>query len=75
MATTDRDETFENILDLELAVLGERASAIFGATYAMREAGKRHLSTAKRALWEAVDALTPEQMAAYGSYRAQALAD
>jgi hypothetical protein len=67
-----RVEKFEGLLDLEAMVRGAQVDVGFAQSglpdYQM--AGlKRALKAARLALSEAVDALTPQEMAAYGPYR------
>lgn len=60
---------FESIIDLEQTVRDNTASAVAGTTFAMRDRAKRRLPAARAALATAIDALTPDQMAAFGPWR------
>jgi hypothetical protein len=49
--------------------VAEQVSVMFGATYEMRHNARRRQAAARAALYAAVEALTPERMAAFGAYR------
>lgn len=72
------NETFEHLLDLEFDVRSAEASVVFapmGLPLYLKDARYKELDKAKAALSAAVDALTPEEGAAYGPYRARVLAE
>lgn len=70
---TTTNPTFDHILDLEHQVRVARASAECGIDGATRARGERNWTAARTELSAAIDALTTDQMRAYGAYRAAAM--
>jgi hypothetical protein len=66
------NEHFEEIWEAENNVYGERASVAFakaGTPLFVRDHNARNLALAKKRLSDMIDALTLDQLKAYGEYR------
>jgi hypothetical protein len=71
-------EKFEHLLDLESAARGARATVeCQGAGVPLFRKQQMHeaMKRAQKTLFAALDALSVEEQAAYGAYRAQVLAE
>lgn len=68
---TDAEMTakFEAIYAAEDEVQVAQATAAMGMTFADRTRGAQQLPKRRTALYALIDALTPDEMAAYGEYR------
>lgn len=65
---------FEQILDVEQLVQGEKASVAFGIDMNTRARAQKNLKTAQTRLYALIDELTLEELKAYGEYRKAAKA-
>ena len=77
MTATTTTAKFDAILAAEQLVRTEqalRAFAPMGMSDYRHQAGIRNLARAKASMWALISALTPAEQAAYGAYRAAALA-
>ena len=65
-------DVFEQILDLEADANGARAAVAFvpvGLPDHLWQARQDELTRTRRALYDAVAALSPDELAAFGAYR------
>lgn len=73
-ALEERHRKFERLLDLEQAVRAGKAAQYFAPT-GERARVEIGLTADQRKLYDALNALTPDERRAYGEYRAAALRD
>ena len=60
---------FEAIMDVEAALKGEKCTMAFGMTPVERATAAVHARQVRTWLYDMVEALSPEDQAAYGAYR------